>query len=72
MSPLSPLPPFNIQDVANFITGVSQWLVHYLVTYPMVAVFFVILLAIMAYLPPIVWLIGLLIIAAVLTTYHLW
>lgn len=69
---MSPQPPFNVQDVANLITNVLNWLGHFLVTYPMVAVFLVIMLAIMAYLPPIVWLIGLLIIAALLTTYHLW
>lgn len=69
---MPPQPPFSVTDLANWITAASQWLIHFITTYPMVAIFLVIILAIMAYLPPIVWLIGLLIVAALLTSYHLW
>jgi hypothetical protein len=69
---MTPQPPFNVNDVANWITAFSGLIVHFIVAYPMVAIVALIVIAICAYLPPIVWLIGLLILVAFLTANHLW
>ena len=68
---MPPQPPLNLNELASWVTAAAHWLIHAVTAYPTVAIFIVIALVIFAYLPPIVWLIGLLILLCVLINYHL-